>query len=165
MLDYLYSQGHRNIALIQDIFEENRFDLMKEFNRFHLEHGIIPKQEQIIYYSEKETPSIIEKMKNNKITAVFSCFDYNTLRLIRGLTKAGLRVPEYVSIASFDGIQQMEDMGITTLKQDVRRLIEEAFKIILSESYNNTKVKKIPAEIIIRNSVCNITAEPQLRGK
>lgn len=165
MLDYLYSQGHRKIALLQDVFEENRFDLMKEFNSFHLEHGIIPKQEQIIYYTEEKTQAIIESLKDNKITAVFSCFDFNTLRLLKNLTNAGIRIPEDISIASFDGTHQMEDMGITALRQNVPQLVEEAFKIILSESYNHIKTKKIPAEIIIGNSVCNITAAPQSRGE
>lgn len=154
MLDHLYSQGHTKIALLQDSFEENRFDIVKEFNTFLLARGIIPEKEQLVYYNNKH--DVVEILKQNGFTAVFSCFDLNTLKLLKDLENAGLRVLEDISIASFDGIQQMEAVGITTLRQNVRQLVQEAFMIILSESYNHVKIRKIPAEIIIRNSVKDI---------
>jgi GntR family transcriptional regulator of arabinose operon len=162
-LNYLYSQGHKKIALIQDVFEENRFDLMKEFNRFHLEHGLMLSEENFMCFCGEKYLAVIDTLKQNKFTAVFSCFDYNTTRLLDKLSREGISVPSDVSVVSFDGTQSMEEKGITTIKQNIQELIREAFRIVLSKSYSDTKIRKVSAEIAVRKSVRAINTQEMIK--
>jgi len=154
-LEYLYSMGHRNIVLYQDDFVDCRYGLSKVFHNFYLKHGMIPKQEFTFFHCS-ERSELLNIINRHHITALFSCYDCNTIELLEDYKNEGINLLEKISIVSFDDIAKVRDLGITSVRQNIPLLISEAFRVLLCDAYDKTLVRKIPGELIIRDSVKSI---------
>lgn len=89
---------------------------------------------------------------------VFTLNNYLATASINTLRRLKIRIPQDVGIASFDDMAYFEIMqpSITAVKQPVKRICEEAFKMIIDqinrkELYTN-KTITLPVDLIIRES-------------
>lgn len=74
-----------------------------------------------------------EHYKDKDFTAVICCSDYMAIGLIDGLTKAGRRVPDDISVTGFDDLEFLKftNYNLTTIKQDFDRMGKAAFRLLV----------------------------------
>jgi DNA-binding LacI/PurR family transcriptional regulator len=100
-------------------------------------------------------------------TAVLAFDDLTALGVVRGLTDAGVRVPEDCSVVGFDDVlpAAVSTPGITTIRQPLKEMgllaSEWTLQAINSREQNRqrpVKLYKAPPELVVRKS----TAPPAL---
>lgn len=105
--------------------------------------GTLPK----FFYSNKKYPH-----------AIFCEDDYMALRLIKELTKTGIRIPEKVAIMGFDDIFEdtMINPELTTMHVPIEQIVRQAINQ-LQEKVSNThwlsQKSFISTELIVRESL------------
>jgi LacI family transcriptional regulator len=96
-----------------------------------------------------------------ELTAVLAFDDLTALGVVRGLTDAGLRVPDDCSVVGFDDILQAEvaTPGLTTIRQPLREMGLQAAEWVLNALRTRGPEKSTaalrhmsPPELIVRNS-------------
>jgi LacI family transcriptional regulator len=89
--------------------------------------------------------------------AVFAASDTMAIGAIAAIERAGLRVPEDVSVVGFDDIEQAKLLSpqLTTLRQDVRALggaSVEALLSMLEHPDRHAPEVTLPCELVVRES-------------
>lgn len=86
-------------------------------------------------------------------TAVFAASDFIAIGALHALHEEGLRVPEDVAVASFDGTMESQYSWppLTTVRHPFARIAETALDV-LSEPPRDPRHLSLPMELIIRNS-------------
>jgi len=96
-----------------------------------------------------------------EVTAVFAANDRMALGLIHGLSVAGRRVPEDVSVVGFDDVPDARHFlpPLTTVRQDFRALGQRAVETLLAELEGDAVPRRvlIGPELVVRAS----TARPR----
>jgi LacI family transcriptional regulator len=161
---YLINNNHRSIACIQGRLNtsvnENRVrgyrDALHKFN--------IPLDESLIVgdnFGEKNGYIGAKIILNRKLrpTAIFSTSNLISLGAMKAILEEGLKIPEDVSMVSFDD-QPYSDYLVapmTTVAQRISEIGQIAFTLLQSQikQENNQRVEGIvlPTELIIRKSV------------
>jgi DNA-binding LacI/PurR family transcriptional regulator len=156
MLDHLYSLGHRRIALYQESTFGLRVNLTRAFYRWHYGRGLTFGREQLMTYEDvdiREPLRFWEWVERNRITAVFFSHDFNVMRALPYWREAGIADPQArISIAGFDDIADSAELGLTSIRQNTRKLVSEAFRLLRSIDYHRNAVVKISARCVIRTS-------------
>lgn len=92
----------------------------------------------------------------NKPSAIFCDSDEMAIGLIYGLTRAGLRVPDDISVMGFDNIQMSEYSlpPLTTIRQRRARIGRNAAESLLAAIGGNPASENmiLPVDILIRES-------------
>jgi LacI family transcriptional regulator len=86
-------------------------------------------------------------------TAVVATYDIYAINIINLLKEAGVEVGKDYSVTGFDGIEDAEVCGLTTVEQPVEDLIKNAFRM-LDERLEGEAPEKllIKPKFIIRSS-------------
>ncbi len=168
MMDYLYDNGHRNIALIGGNYEEYSspayfrfigcqgamyqhkmpFDVDRQYvrARYSLEGG---------YQATKE---LLQKFP--EMTAIFAMSDIMAIGAVRALYDSGKRVPADISVVGFDGIELTKYMHppLTTIRQNVERFAKRGTEILDHVIAENSEAvhEIIPFELQFGRSVRNL---------
>lgn len=167
-LTYLYSLGHRRIAILASPLSSlsgyERFEAYKYF----LKKYNIPYDPNLVSicdtYSDedglKKAKELINKSKNNLPTAIFASYDKIAIVLQSMLVNRGISVPNDISIIGFDDIEiaSISTPTLTTLRQ-YRSEIGLKAADLMKRQLNNEKIDtsgifRIPTELIIRDSTC-----------
>ncbi|HHX61469.1 MAG TPA: GntR family transcriptional regulator [Epulopiscium sp.] len=165
-VDYLISSGHKKITGIfkyDDIQGHKRY---KGFQESIYKAGITINEDDLMWFSTDDSKmfdqryqaEILEKLKD--VTGVVCYNDDIAVKLIKLLEASSIRVPEDISIISFDdsNLATMSHIGITTVAHPGKVLGEmatkELLKIIEKNQYKSEKV--IKPKLIIRESIKNI---------
>ncbi len=172
MVSYLTDLGHKNIAVITPEQGERTigYQRLQGYKEALKEKKIACKEELIcnvcpeldLYSMENgydTTKKLIES--GTKFTAIFAMSDSLAIGACRALKDAGLRIPEDVSVAGYDGI----DWGdyyvprLTTLRQPVEEMAEATIQLLFNIIEGKSKHKHIDfnGEILIKES----TAKPR----
>lgn len=162
MVNYLIGRGHKKIGFISyDISEVTSRDerykgyvnAMSE-NHLHIENDCV-----MIKNSRAADMDFVDYLKKNTdLTAVFCGDDYLAIRLYSAAKEVGISIPDRLSVAGFtdNAILEYLEIELTTMRQPVKPLMEEAFKIITEKIQRReapVKHIKIPTELIERKSV------------
>ena len=106
---------------------------------------------------------LIEFIVAHQPTAIFFHNDVSAYRMHAVLLQKGIRVPQDVSIAGFDGLNLFDNLltfNLTTMKQDFNGLGHEAGKLVLAlmknPNYNSRQIR-MPVKLRVGNS----TAPPR----
>ncbi len=177
LMKTVLDSGHRNLCIIslgQDIFAEKATKMslppqrrMEGFRRALSEAGI-PLEDVPVLVSE---PTLADgKQKGKEIlafdtfpTCVVSMSDIVAIGCIVSWHEAGLSIPEDISIAGFDNIDEASSIipHLTTVDQPAQekgRLAAEAlFKMINKETLQSVHIQ-IPYMLIKRDSVKELTS-------
>ena len=161
IVEYLIGLGHKKIAIMTEGSETPSVVQLRL--KGYLEalkmNGIEPNEKLIRYVDRQiytmhngyETArALIES--GEKFTALYCISDVLAVGALRALADAGIRVPEDVSVAGFDG-QELAEYSIprlTTIKQPLQDISRETvrllFDIIDKESYHRHII--FPGELI-----------------
>ena len=167
MVDYLLDLGHRRIAIVvEGTAAESVGQLRLEGYRDALSaRGIDVDENLILEVRDKIDPYSMENgyktmrdflATETEFTAVFAIADFLAVGVCRALYEAGLRIPEDVSVAGYDGIPigKFYTPQLTTICQPVEAMAKKTVTLLLDVISGKAEHEHItfPAELIIRES-------------
>lgn len=171
MTEYLCSLGHKKIAiLLSDVEDESVGNLrLRGYKEALTDYGIRPDSRLIRYSSDIEDSYSMDngyKLANElmndgcEFTAVFATADKIAVGAAKAFIEKGLRIPEDISVAGFDGldIAKYYSPSITTIKQPVedmaRATIQLLFSLISGDAQNCHEI--FSGELIVGESTSRI---------
>jgi DNA-binding LacI/PurR family transcriptional regulator len=148
---YLISLGHKDIVYVYGHEVHVTEERIRGFKNALLEFGIDFNNEMLVKskYSEKQDniDAVNKILKRDKLpSAIIFPDDYSAIWGINALRSNGIKVPEEISVAGFDGVEigEMIYPRLTTIKQNTSRLGKEAslkcIQMIESKSKDNTRI-------------------------
>ena len=162
---YLIAKGHRRIAFISGSIRENGVNI-KRFQGYcdAMQEAGLPVDGQAVYsgtvdYEYGMAVADAYLARGKKQTAAFVTADVITMGLIKGLQQHHVRVPEDLSIVSFDDVYlaQMADPALTTVHQDIGEKGKQAVQLIMdaahSKEHHHTECI-LPLRLVERESIC-----------
>lgn len=171
MVDYLIRSGHTKIAiLVAEAQEESvgrlRLEGYRDAMRAHgigINPGLICQtRDELNHFSMKNGYLSTKKLlgRGETFTALYAVADTLAIGAMRALYEAGLRVPEDISLAGYDGI----DMAcytvpdLTTIRQPVEEMAKDTTRLLFDIISQKTKHQHITyeAELLIRGSTAKI---------
>lgn len=160
---YLAGSGHRKVAVIGGDLE------VSEISRHRLEGCRLALNaagaEVTVYratrFSFEGGYRAMEKILAGRhgITAVFAMADVMALGAMRCIHDHGLRVPEDISVAGFDGLPygQYFIPRLTTVAQSAQALAETGYRVLREQIITGkTCHVSVPFSLITGSSVCTI---------
>ncbi|MFZ0662400.1 MAG: LacI family DNA-binding transcriptional regulator [Acidobacteriaceae bacterium] len=181
VMRHLESLGHQNIAVIRG--PDEMFDSAPRWEgirRAAAEAGIRLDSRLVFQLPNlSDAKSSFEGgqrfakqmlASGRRFSAVLAFDDLTALGVVRGLTEAGLRVPEDCSVVGFDDIlpSEVATPGITTIRQPLREMGLLASKLILQALNQSQKdgvqeagLHIVSPELVTRTS----SAAPNGKGK
>ena len=161
---HLIEKGHRNIACATGAIDKEGVNKTRlaGYKDALKEIGAAPADDWIISGNvgfesgEKAAELICEKFP--EITAVYATADIIALGLIKGFNRLGVKVPDDISIVSFDDtyLAKLSVPPLTAINQNIALKGQTAVEILLGVLENGDSVKKditIPLKLIERDSV------------
>ena len=172
MTEYLIGLGHRRIAHVTgpDSNVEAR-ERIVGYSQALTAAGI-PVDENLIWpgsfdFDAGSRAAERYRATADKPTAIFTGSDEIALALMKGLKDGGVRIPEDVSVAGFDGIDYsaMSDPALTTVVQprtELGRLAAENLvrRMVRDAPAEPPKRTRIPCSLAIRDSVAPPATAP-----
>lgn len=171
MVDYLLDLGHQRIAIITEGAEAESVGQLRleGYRDAHAARGIQVDEALILEIKEKSDPYTMKNgyQKTKELlqsgapfTAIFAIADYLAIGVCRALYEEGLRIPEDVSVAGFDGlaIGEFYTPQLTTISQPVEAMAEKTVQLLLNVISGKSDHQHIifPGKLIRRES----TAKP-----
>ena len=167
LLDYIISMGHKKIAYIhgQDFSSVTR-DRLAAYYRALEKHGIdIPEEyvREARYLEAEDVAKQTEYLLDlpDKPTCIIYPDDTAAIGGINVIRSRGLRIPEDISIAGYDGtrVSQMLSPKLTTIRQDTDKIGREAADRLISI------IKKPKTALVERAVVEGILLEGESVGR
>ncbi|WP_160725048.1 LacI family DNA-binding transcriptional regulator [Bacillus sp. USDA818B3_A] len=162
---YLCQKGHRSFAIISEPRRASSRLRVEGFTKALADEGVNPANVRVI-----EAKSKIDEAKwaasqifhlENRPTAVFATTDLIAAVFINEARKAGVSVPDDISIIGFDNTihAEISDPGLTTIAQPIAKLasytIEQLLDSIENPGMPANRIMLAPT-LIERESVKNI---------
>lgn len=147
VVEYLYAQGHRNIAVVgSDPLDNSMGSLRLEGYRDTLaKHGIVPAPKWIRSFDSyddapysyengyKMTRALLEECP--EVTAVFAIADVLAIGALHAANEMGRSVPDQLSIFGFDGIPVGTYLNppLSTVVQPIDEIAEVTCELLFSQ--------------------------------
>ena len=157
-VEFLISRGHKKIACItgpENVSSSNeRLHAYKDVLKKHN----IPLDESLIYigdYSFEKAREISKQIiKRDDVDAIFAFNDLSAYAVYDIYSTNDKKIGRDISVIGFDDnpFSALISPSLTTIKQDVNKICEEAIDQLLSEE-NHTHVVKILPTLVERKSV------------
>lgn len=129
LLTYIYEMGHRRVAYIHGANSSVTQSRLSSFFCTAEELGLRIPDEYILeaaYRSTGEAYLMTEKLLDLKNPPTCICYadDFSAFGGMNAIKERGLRIPEDISVAGYDGIRvgRHIEPQLTTIKQDTARL-------------------------------------------
>ncbi|ANY75764.1 LacI family DNA-binding transcriptional regulator [Paenibacillus ihbetae] len=162
---FLIDAGHRSIAFIAGNEEmTTTAQKVRAFRRVMKKNGLEAAKDSVLYgdYSMASGESSMEKIlaRRERPTAVFCVNDLTAVGALKAAMKAGVSVPDEVSVIGFDDIPLASAIypELTTVSQRMDLLggtgVQVLHKMILKEKVKMLTV--IEPELVVRNSTRNL---------
>ncbi len=167
MCEYLLSCGHRRIGIVGGNRSEGQVSgkRLRGATRALQEHGVsfdFDRDFEPCHFTEAEGYDAIANlvMRSRDLTAVFALGDVIAFGAVRAVYDMGLRIPDQLSLAGFDGVSlsQFAVPRITTIRQDVRTIARRGVEILLAAMAGEGGVvhEFVPYQLLKRESVCKL---------
>jgi LacI family transcriptional regulator len=166
--NYLIKEGHKEIGFISGPNYLHCAKLRFEgYKKALKENNIEIKENYIVEgnYSQESGVVAFNKLKNEKITAMFISNGAMAIGAYRQALKSKVKIPDEISIVSYDDHYYMDllDVPLTTIKQPIYEMGKAAANKIISLINNENKIDNeytvLTPKLIIRNSVKEITSK------
>ena len=167
MTEYLLELGHKRIAFLTEGAQAGSVGQLRlEGYKDALRHRGIEVDEKLICEVQRnEDPYSMQNGYNTtrqllqskaEFTALFAIADFLAVGACRALHEAGLRIPEDVSVAGFDGIPlgAFYVPQLTTISQPVERMARQTVRLLLDVIDGEAEHEHVifPASLTIRES-------------
>ncbi len=168
LVSHLLRKGHKRIGIIAPpLFLSIDSERLEGYRRA-LEEAGLKMNRSIVYEGnlfadsgEQATDHFMALSKARRPTAIVSCGDMMTLGLLKAVRKQGIRIPEDLSIATFDRNEYFEafEPRITYLSQDTEqfgRYASEILTQVIMSSRQTEREVRITGELVVGESVREI---------
>lgn len=165
IMQYLIDSGHRRIVFLQvGTTRDNYLPFRERFQAYSdvlRENGL----EEIQLFSKEtvdfmDLTSYLRRHQDilRSCDAVFTIGDMIGIMALSSLPLLGFRVPEDISVASFDGIalSEFSSPPLTTMRQPIEKIAADLIDVILDQDAGDISSpveKKLLPELIRRESV------------
>ena len=155
MVDYLCRMGHRRIAILTSLARDSSIGTLRS-----LVVAMDPDEQT---YTMQNGYQQTKKLLNRGVsfTAVYAIADVIAIGACKAIFDAGMRVPEDVSVAGFDGLDQAYyyQPSLTTIEQPIREMTTEASRILfeLINEKTGRRYRIFPAKLREGQSVRRIS--------
>lgn len=165
-VEYLIEMGHREIALITDIFSTKPgHDRLIGYKTTMKKYGL-PIKKSWVEFSDFTKDggyqSTLRLLENNpSLTAIFSAGDMMAVGAMEAINERGLQVGKDISVIGFDNISLLSLVkpGLTTVHQNKEMMgttaARELAKYMEDPNYCSCPIT-IETELIVRDTVCKI---------
>ena len=160
---FLVNSGHRRIAVIGGDLEVSEIsrNRLEGCRRALAEAGLEVAAYRAARFSFEGGYRAMEKLLAHRkgITAVFAMADVMALGAMRCIHDHGLRVPEDISVAGFDGLPygQYSIPRLTTVAQSAQALAETGYWVLREQiATGKTCHVCVPFSLIPGSSVCTL---------
>lgn len=155
MTKLLIEQGHKEIGFLGNIYSTSSIkDRYLGYYRALLEYKIPLNQEYII--SDRDDMGMLQDVESpKKMATAYVCNnDQGAYYLIKGLNDRNIKVPDDVSIVSFDNTlySSLSNPQITTYDNNVEEMVSVACKVIIKKL--SVKEKKYD-RILVKGFIVN----------
>jgi DNA-binding LacI/PurR family transcriptional regulator len=167
MTAHLIGLGHKDIAILSAESEINSIgqlrlegykDALSEAGIAFNERLVRQVEDDVEHYSMENGYITAKKLieSGEKFTAIFATADILAVGACRALLEAGMKIPEDVSVAGYDGIDvgKYYNPAITTVRQPVKDMAKTTIKLLFDIIAGRKSYEHIvfPAELIVRES-------------
>ena len=167
---HLTELGHRNIAFFTTAPIEETSSVRNRFAGYLSQmqtNSISLTPNHLVYFpqevketdalSDELTPfqSTIRRMYSMGVTAIIAENDRVAQFIHMACSKIGLRIPEDISLCGFDDTEPIQELDITTIRQDFIAIGEQISSLLLTALSNPAVPAQkitIPVELIVRGS-------------
>lgn len=160
----LIENGHKRIACIQGLKNTSpNNDRVKGYIDAHKKHELTVDKNLIVGDSFGEENGYIETklllQQNNTPTAIFAVSNLISLGAIRAIAEEGLKIPDDVSMISFDDqpYSRFLSTPMTTVSQQSTQIGQIAIKLLIDQIESNRQLDPkgifLPTKLIVRDSV------------
>jgi LacI family transcriptional regulator/LacI family purine nucleotide synthesis repressor len=167
LLRYIYKKGHRKIAFIHGADSSVTQSRLSSFYRTAAQLGLELPDEYISMAAYRDTDTTYQETMRlldlkNRPTCILYPDDFAAFGGINAIKERGLRIPEDISVAGYDGIRIAGciEPTLTTLHQDTAMLGQKAGEKLISliEDPKTTLIEQIVVEgwVYEGNSVADI---------
>lgn len=155
LLHYIYGRGHRKVAYIHGIDSSVTKSRLAAFYKTSADFGIDVPDEYVgeaPYRDTRATYIETERLLDlkDRPTCIIYPDDFASFGGINAIKKRGLRIPEDISVAGYDGIRAARHIEprLTTVKQDTKMLGQKAAEKLISliEHPKTTIIEQIVVE-------------------
>lgn len=160
-VQHLAALGHRDFSFISGPLRQRSSELRKAaFLRSMEEIGIVPKERWLLegdHTLEGGLAAMEKLLEGQELpTAVMCSNDMTAMGALRVLARAGVKVPEEISVIGFDDIHMAEFVypPLTTVQMSRKEIAREAFETLraIREMPNDRQPKTISTHLIVRQS-------------
>lgn len=166
-VDYLISQGHRNIGIIGGDLKLSYTSLqrykgcMESFRANGVEFDEKNCYEKARFSYDSAYRAMKRLYERAEITAIFAMSDVMAIGAIRALRDMGLEIPGNISVMGFDGITISEyyNPKLTTIQQQYKILAARSVEILRNDIELSTSAvhEIVPFNLVRGESVKNLT--------
>ena len=167
LITYLYELGHKKIAYIHGSDSSVTQNRVGSFYKTLGQLGITVSDHYVkngSYHDPSTTAKLTRELLElkDRPTCIIFPDDFSTVGGMNAIKELGLRIPEDISIAGYDGItlSQVLDPKLTTLQQDTRALGRTAAEklIALIENPKASIIERVVVEgkVLKGNSVSKL---------
>jgi diguanylate cyclase (GGDEF)-like protein len=161
-VEHLIGHGHRRIAFVGWIAQEDPAERYQVYRDTLVAHGIEPDP-RLFFDTGNNFPTGGARAARAMLaagmpsTAVFSATDFNAIGLMEALSQADRRLPEDQAVASFDGVAAGAHVspGLTTSEARFDNVGEVAFDLLLRALRGDAVAPEryyVPSSFIVRES-------------
>lgn len=140
----------RQLESTYSVQRERLAGLREAFAEVGVDWADVPVHERFEHSEEagaKGAATLLDARSD--ITALVCTSDILAIGALREARERGLRVPEDLSVAGFDGIPEAERLGLTTVRQPFRDKGREAGRLLLERGdRNGSEQVTLPTELI-----------------
>ena len=170
LLEYIYEMGHRKVAYIHGAPSAVTTNRLSSFYRTAERLGIKVPDEYVMEAAYRDTAATFTATNclldlQDPPTCILFPDDFAAFGGINAIRERGLRIPEDISVAGYDGIRAAEilEPRLTTVKQDTELIGSMAARklIDLIETPKTTLVEQvvIPGSVFEGKSVARVETE------
>lgn len=174
LITYIYEMGHRKIAYIHGANSSVTQNRVGSFYKTLGELGISVPDEYVksgIYHDPDTTATLTRELiqLKDRPTCILFSDDFSCIGGMNAIKEAGLRIPEDISVAGYDGItlSQVLVPKLTTLKQDTEALGRIAAEklIAMIENPKAAIIERVIIEgkVLPGKSVRNLNEDHKIR--
>ena len=162
-LDYLRDLGHRRIAYVGDPTRTSTRERQAAYRRYLEQNGFtfIDGYVQLYPQLEAHLPEVVLALLRlpQPPTAIFCAADGHALLLEKELLRAGIKIPQDLSVMGFDDSREavLAHPELTTIRQPTQLLAEAAISLLL-------KIIETPEDVALRQTVTLIAPELIVRA-
>ena len=172
MVDYLCRMGHRRIAILTSLARDSSIGTLRleGYKRALRDNGIEYDESLVVTMDPDEQTYTMQngyqqtrRLLNRGVsfTAVYAIADVIAIGACKAIFDAGMKVPEDVSVAGFDGLDQAlyYQPSLTTIEQPIREMTTEASRILfeLINEKTGRRYRIFPAKLREGQSVRRLT--------